>query len=62
MNLNPDKCHYVCLWKIVVSNSLQFFGEDIKASELGAGLGIEIVNKLNFKSHIQIFTAKHPKN
>ena len=62
MVLNSDKCHYICLWKDVVSNLLQFFGKDIKASELEAGLGIEIVNKLNFESHIKIFAAKHPKN
>ena len=58
---NPVKFHYIYLGKDVVSNSWQYYKEDLKASIRETGLGIEIYNKLNFEGHIKIFAAKHFK-
>ena len=51
----------MCLGKDVVSNLLQFCGQDLKASELKIVLGIETDNKLNFESYLKT-AVKYPEN
>ena len=58
MILNPEKCHYMCLGKSHVSDSLIFCGEVIEASEIETVLGIQIDNKLNFENHIKSLCSK----
>ena len=58
MILNPEKCHYMCLGKNHVSDSLRFCGEVLEASEIETVLGIQIDNKLNFENHIKSLCSK----
>ena len=44
MILNPDKCHYMCLRKDTVNDTLKLCDEELKSSELETLLGIEIIN------------------
>ena len=59
--LHSENCQYMCLGKDVVSNLLQFCGQDLKASELKIVLGIETDNKLNFESYLKT-AVKYPEN
>ena len=56
--LNPDKRQHMCLRKYIVSDLLQFCGEDLKASDLKTVLGIEIDNKLNFQNNLKAICSK----
>ena len=58
MNLNPEKCHYMCLRKDSTSDLLRFCGEDLVASEIETVLGIQTDNKLNFENHIKSLCNK----
>ena len=58
MILNPEKCHYMCLGKDYVNDSLSFFEEVLGATELETVLGIQIDNKLNFENHIKFLCGK----
>lgn len=58
MILNPEKCHYMCLGKDYVNDSLSFFEEVLGATELETVLGIQIDNISNFKDHIKSFCSK----
>ena len=46
--IKPEKCHYLCLIKHIVSDLLWFCREVIKASEIETVLEIELDNKLKF--------------
>lgn len=43
MVFNPNKCHYICLGKDTVNGMLKFCDEELQASTLETGLGIETV-------------------
>ena len=58
MILNTEKCHYVCLGKYSVSDSLTLCGEGLEANKLETVLGIRIDNKLNFENHIKFLCSK----
>ena len=58
MVLNPEKCHYMCVGKDYVKDSLSFFEEVLGATELETVLGIKIDNKLNFENHIKFLCGK----
>ena len=50
------------LGKDAVSDSLQFSGEDLRASELKTVLEMEIDKRLNFESHIKTLCSKASQN
>ena len=48
----------MCLGKEATVDLQSLCGEDIKASELGTVLGVEVENKLSYKIHIETLCSK----